>query len=174
MKQNLGTSYGKLLKNYPDFPKTGIVFVDIMPIFGNAEALDDLIDDLSQRFHKPYFTKVAALESRGFLIGLPLAQRWGLPFVPIRKKGKLPGKCLMAEYELEYGIAAIEVQAESITKDDHVLIIDDLLATGGTMNAANKMVQRITPHVENAFFIELDQLHGGRKLSVPYGALLHL
>jgi len=116
---------------------------------------------------------VASLETRGYFLGLPIAHELGVPFVPVRKKGKLPGPCISQEYELEYGKAAIEIQQDAISREDAVLVVDDLLATGGTMRAANQLIGRITHRVFDLFFIELDGLHGAELLDAPFRSLYH-
>ena len=162
-------SYKRLIRTFPDFPKPGIEFIDWMPVLKDPASFNDLIDDLVALIPNDgkTFTKIAGLESRGFLLGVPIAQRLGAGFVPIRKKGKLPGTCLARSYALEYGTASIEI-------DDRVLIVDDLLATGGTMRAANKMIENITGEIENLFFLELDDLQGGKLIEHPYRSLMHI
>lgn len=169
-------SYKRLIRTFPDFPKPGIEFIDWMPVLKDPASFNDLIDDLVALIPNDgkTFTKIAGLESRGFLLGVPIAQRLGAGFVPIRKKGKLPGTCLARSYALEYGTASIEIQADAIGKDDRVLIVDDLLATGGTMRAANKMIENITGEIENLFFLELDDLQGGKLIEHPYRSLIHI
>lgn len=166
--------YIELIRTVPDFPVKGINFFDWMPVMGCPDALSMLIDDMLELVKGGNFTKVAALESRGYLLGLPMAERLGIGFVPVRKQGKLPGKCLRQEYLLEYGSDAIEIQEDAIRNDDRVLIVDDLLATGGTMNAANELIARITPNITDAFFIELTDIGGGQKLKYPYCSLLKM
>ena len=172
----MNKNYERLIRTFPDFPKPGIVFVDWMPVLQDPASFDQLIDDLVtlvSKENKP-FTKIAALESRGFFLGIPIAHRLGAGFVPIRKKGKLPGTCLSISYALEYGTAAIEIQADALKSDDRVLIVDDLLATGGTMRAANKMIENVTGDIENLFFLELDFLEGGKLINHPYRSLKHI
>ena len=164
--------YEKLIRTFPDYPKKGINFIDWMPVLGSPEALQVLTEDLANLVKGRHFTKLAALETRGYLIGLPLAKLLGLGFVPIRKKGKLPGPCMRQEYALEYGTDAIEIQEDAITSSDSVLVVDDLLATGGTMGAANKMIARKTNDIVDLFFIELEDLKGSKSLEYPYFSLI--
>lgn len=163
--------YKRLVRTFPDFPTPGITFIDWMPVLENAQARRQLTDALLDLVKNYTFTKVAGLESRGFLIGLPIAERLGIGFVPIRKKGKLPGPCIAEKYELEYGTAAIEIQKDAIQPGDKVLIADDLLTTGGTMAAANRLIGSITTDIVNLFFIELEGLNGSEKLEYPYFSL---
>lgn len=166
--------YTKLVRKFPDFPRKGITFIDWMPVLQSQEALSLLIADLADLIKDYQFTKVAALEARGFFLGVPLAKRLGVGFVPVRKKGKLPGPCFSKEFVLEYDEAAIEIQQDAFLPDDSVLLVDDLLATGGTMAAANELIGQITPHIVDLFFIELDGLDGYRLLDKPYRSLVHM
>jgi adenine phosphoribosyltransferase len=163
--------YKRLVRTFPNFPTPGITFIDWMPVLENAEARRQLTDALLDLVKGYEFTKVAGLESRGFLLGMPIAERLGLGFVPIRKQGKLPGPCISETYELEYGTAAIEIQKDAIRKGDKILIADDLLATGGTMAAANRLISRYTTDIVDLFFIELEDLGGSKKLEYPYFSL---
>ena len=159
--------YIELIRTVPDFPVKGINFFDWMPVMGCPDALSLLIDDMLELVKGGNFTKVAALESRGYLLGLPMAERLGIGFVPVRKQGN-------QEYLREYGSDDKEIQEDVIRNDDRVLIVDDLLATGGTMNAANELIARITPNITDAFFIELTDIGGGQKLKYPYCSLLKM
>ena len=166
--------YEKLIRIFPDYPKKGINFIDWMPVVGNREAMRELINDMAELVSERKFTKVAGLETRGHLVGIPLAEKLGLGFVPIRKKGKLPGPCLSQEYDLEYGTDVIEIQADAVCADDKVLIVDDLLATGGTVEAANKLIGRRTKDIVDLFFIELEDLGGIKHLQYPSFSLLKM
>lgn len=166
--------YRKLIRLFPDYPQKGINFVDWMPVTGNPEAFSQLIDDMVALVKDVKIDKVAGLESRGFLLGVPMAERLGVGFVPVRKKGKLPGKCLAQEYELEYGKETIEIQEDALLPGEHVLIVDDLIATGGTMEAANELVSRITTNITDAFFIELTDVKGTEMLTRPCLSLLKM
>lgn len=128
------------LRDVPDFPKPGIVFKDISPLLASAAAMQSATDQLAALdFGK--IDKIAAIESRGFLFGVPLAMKLGLGFVPVRKPGKLPWKTNRVEYVLEYGTDAVEIHQDAVVPGERVLMIDDLLATGGTMAAACQLVE---------------------------------
>jgi len=148
------------LRDVPDFPKPGILFKDITPMLASPEAMQAATDQLAALdFGK--VDKIAAIESRGFLFGVPLAMRLGVGFVPIRKPGKLPWKTNRVEYELEYGTDAVEIHQDAIQQGERVLLVDDLLATGGTMGAAVELVEACGGEVAAcAFVIELMFLKG--------------
>ncbi|KAK3769507.1 hypothetical protein RRG08_027076 [Elysia crispata] len=158
----------------PDFPKPGIYFKDIFPILGNPEVfseLNEIIYEASKSM--PQVECVVGLESRGFLFGPILAQKLKVPFVPIRKKGKLPGEVVSQTFELEYGTDCFEIQRGSVTKGQKVLIIDDLLATGGTMKAASDLVTKVGADVVLCLcIIELLGLKGAKSLDKPFKSLI--
>jgi adenine phosphoribosyltransferase len=129
------------IRDVPDFPKPGIVFKDITPLLRNAAAFDAVIGQLTERYAADRITQVAAIESRGFIFGSAIARALGAGFVPIRKPGKLPWTKRRNEYILEYGSDALEIHDDAIEPDDRVLIIDDVLATGGTALAASTLVR---------------------------------
>ena len=155
------------IKEYPDFPKKGIMFQDIFGVLSDPEAnkaLNELALDHVQR-HSQKIDKIAALDSRGFLLGNAMALAVGKPFVPIRKAGKLPGECRRVSYSLEYGEDCLEIQSASLKEGDKVLIVDDLMATGGTMSAAASLVTECGARVEHCWVvIELRDLQGREKL----------
>ena len=154
------------LRDVPDFPKPGILFKDITPLLASPEAFKEACDRLAKPFADKGITKVVGIESRGFIFGAPVAQRLGAGFVPIRKPGKLPAETLSQSYQLEYGSDTIEIHADSIGPREKVLLIDDLLATGGTMAAAAELVARLGGQVVGiAFVIELCFLSGRDKLA---------
>ncbi|MFO1076839.1 MAG: adenine phosphoribosyltransferase [Planctomycetota bacterium] len=157
----------KFLRDVPDYPKPGILFKDITPLLGNPKAFQAAIDQLAALdFGK--VDKVAAVESRGFLFGAPVAARLGVGFVPIRKPGKLPWKTNRIEYVLEYGSDAVEIHEDAVLPGERVLLVDDLLATGGTMGAACQLVAGCGGTVAAcAFVIELCFLPGRARL-VPH------
>ena len=154
----------KFLRDVPDFPKPGILFKDITPLLASPAAMKATIDKLAKlSFGK--VDKVAAIESRGFLFGVPLAMRLGVGFVPVRKPGKLPWKTNRVEYVLEYGTDAVEIHQDAFRKGERVLVVDDLLATGGTMEAAAKLVEAAGGTVAGcAFVVELTFLAGRKRL----------
>jgi adenine phosphoribosyltransferase len=149
------------IRDVPDFPKPGIVFKDITPVLGDAELLRMTIDAFVAAAKPLHITKVVGIESRGFIFGTPLAAALGVGFVPVRKKGKLPWKCEAISYQLEYGEATVEIHADSVSAGERVLLIDDLLATGGTAAAAIELIRRLGGEiVEAQFLIELSFLKG--------------
>lgn len=159
----------------PDFPKPGIVFKDITPLLGNADAFRAAVDGLATHARQLRAEVIVAIESRGFLFGAPLARVLGLPLVPVRKPGKLPRAALREEYALEYGTDALEMHADAIAPGARVLIVDDVLATGGTAAAVASLVKKAGGEPIGALFlIELRFLGGAEKLGgLPMRALLH-
>ena len=154
------------IRNVPDFPKQGIQFKDITTALKDAEILKEILDTCAQHYRDKKIDYVVGIESRGFIFGTALAYLLNCGFIPVRKPGKLPAKVISQEYELEYGTDRIEMHADALTKGDNVLIVDDLLATGGTAKAAADLVQKTGANVvEFAFVIELNDLHGRDKLT---------
>ncbi len=162
------------IRNIPDWPKPGVQFKDITTLLLEPEAFRHVIDDWKRRYSPHGIDKIAGAESRGFIFGSALAYAMNLPFVPIRKPGKLPGETIREEYELEYGTDALEMHVDAIRPGEKVLLIDDLLATGGTMEAAAKLIEHVGAQVvEMAFVIELPPLKGREKLrGYPVYALI--
>ncbi|KAF1968871.1 adenine phosphoribosyltransferase [Bimuria novae-zelandiae CBS 107.79] len=163
------------LRQFPDFPSPGILFEDIMPLFADAKLHDDLIRALSlhvsQNFDKP--DVVVGLDARGFLFGPSLALRLGAGFAPVRKKGKLPGPCETAGYEKEYGSDFFQMQADAVKPGQKVLVVDDIIATGGSAQAAGSLVKKLGGTLLGyAFILELDFLKGRDKLDAPVYTLL--
>ena len=155
------------IRNVPDFPKKGIVFRDITTLLQNPEAFRYTIDQFYNHFKTKKIDAVVGIESRGFIFAAPLAYKLGCKFSIVRKKGKLPYKVVSEEYDLEYGKDKIEMHKDGIKKGDNVLFIDDLIATGGTMLAAMRLVEKLGGKVENlGFVISLDFLPGSKKLLV--------
>ena len=158
-------SIRNLIREIPDFPKEGILFYDITPILGNAKALATSSDLLAEPYKDRGITQVVGMESRGFIFAVPVAERLGAGFVPVRKPGKLPAQTLSEEYALEYGTDRLEMHRDALGGDDKVLVVDDLLATGGTAEATVRMVQSTGAQVVGvAFVIELGFLPGRSKL----------
>lgn len=156
------------IKSYPDFPIPGVVFRDIFGIFRNMLALRAMKDLIVEHVLFLEVDLVVGLDSRGFLFGPIICMELGKSFLPVRKKGKLPGKVLQQSYTLEYGEATLEIQTDYINKGARVLIVDDLLATGGTMNAAIQLVKSAGAEViECLVILELNALKGREKLGVP-------
>ncbi|SEK38138.1 adenine phosphoribosyltransferase [Colwellia chukchiensis] len=149
----------------PDYPKAGIMFRDITGILDDAEAFKLTIEILANKYKAAGYTKIVGTEARGFLFGAPLAFAMGIGFVPVRKPGKLPRATYAQDYQLEYGHDTLEIHQDALTVTDKVLILDDLLATGGTIEATTKLIRRIGATVTDAaFVISLPDLGGERKL----------
>jgi len=154
-----------LIRTVPDFPQKGILFRDITTLLKEGSAFKGVIDVLNERYSSRGVDLVVGVESRGFILGGALAYRLGVGFVPVRKPGKLPASTVRAEYELEYGRDALEVHRDAIHSGDRVLVLDDLLATGGTALATCQLVEKLRGIiVEVAFLIELIDLKGREKL----------
>lgn len=161
----MALDYESLIRAIPDFPQPGILFRDITPLLGNGEALRAVVQDLAAPFRQQRIDRVAAIEARGFVIGAPLAVELGAGFVPMRKAGKLPHETFSAQYELEYGDAAIELHQDGMLPGDNVLLVDDVLATGGTLAAAVELVQQTGANVVGIVtLIELTALDGRARL----------
>lgn len=162
------------IRDVPDFPKQGIIFKDITPLLGDPAAFAGTVDQLAERHSRDRVEVVAAIESRGFIFGGALAVRLGAGLVPIRKPGKLPYKTLSQTYTLEYGTDTLEMHSDAIPKGRRVLVLDDLLATGGTAGAALDLVRKSGGHVVGAsFVIELAFLGGRAKLGdTPVSTLI--
>ena len=140
----------------PDYPEPGVVFKDITPLFDDAEALRAVVDEIAGHFEGRGITKVVGAEARGFLVGVPVAYRLGCGFVPARKPGKLPREVYSQTYSLEYGTDELQIHRDALTSDDRVLIVDDLIATGGTAVATARLVEQAGASVGGfAFILEL-------------------
>jgi adenine phosphoribosyltransferase len=154
-----------LIRNIPDFPIPGIQFKDITTLLRDGPAFRQVIDTLAERYTNRGIGAVVGIESRGFIFSAPLAYRLGVGLVPVRKSGKLPAATYQTEYDLEYGSNKLEIHQDSFEPGTRVVVIDDLLATGGTVAAACKLVEQAGGIVEEAaFMIELEFLHGREKL----------
>lgn len=173
-EKSMETMLRENIRDIPDFPKPGIIFKDITPLLQNAEAFAATITSLVDRYRGKGIDVVVGIESRGFLFGAPLAHQLGAPFVPLRKKGKLPYETVDISYDLEYGSATIEMHTDAIAKGQRVLVIDDLLATGGTAGAACELVRKLGGElVECAFVVELAFLGGREKIhGVPIYSMI--
>ena len=153
------------IRNIPDFPKKGILFRDITTLLSNSEKFKEVIDELVKRYSGKGIDAVVAVESRGFIFGGALAERIGAGVVPVRKKGKLPHKTLSATYSLEYGEDMLQIHEDALQAGAKVLLVDDLLATGGTMGAVIELVKKLKAEIiESAFVIELTDLKGRANL----------
>ncbi len=163
----------KALKVVPDFPEKGVDFLDISPLLLDQRLFSQLIYDLAQRAGNFDFNKIVAIESRGFILGAALALHLNKGFVMVRKKGKLPGETVGCTYDLEYGTDSIEMISSSVGKGERVLVLDDVLATGGTARATCELVEKMGGCIEAClFFIELAFLKGRRVLDCPAEALV--
>ena len=153
------------IRDIPDFPKPGILFKDITPLLSSPNAFDAAINRFAERYADQNIQRIVAAESRGFIFGAPLALRLGASFVPVRKPGKLPYDTHSHSYDLEYGSDTLEIHTDALSEGDRVLIIDDLLATGGTLEACVKLLENFQVEiVECAFCIHLRALEGEKKL----------
>ena len=164
------------IRAIPDYPKKGIVFRDITTLLGNARAFRRAVDELVQPWAGMKIDKVAGMEARGFILGGAVAHQVSAGFVPIRKKGKLPHTTVRIAYSLEYGIDEMEMHADAVTKGERVILVDDLIATGGTAEGAVKLLRQIGAEVLAAcFVIDLPELGGAdklRKMGVPVRTLI--
>jgi adenine phosphoribosyltransferase len=155
-----------LIRDVPDFPEPGIVFKDITPVLSDPIAYSTIVDLIVVHFGRGNVDKVVGIEARGFLLAAPVAYHFGAGIIPVRKAGKLPFETIGEEYELEYGTASLEIHREAVRPGERVLIVDDVLATGGTARAAASLVQQIGGKVCGiACLIELEFLHGRDKVA---------
>ncbi|MDH5372059.1 MAG: adenine phosphoribosyltransferase [Acidimicrobiia bacterium] len=162
----LETKLQSLIRDVPDFPEPGVLFKDITPVLGDPDALAEIIEALAAPYRRDGITKVAGIESRGFILATPVATALGAGFVPLRKPGKLPYDVVREEYSLEYGTDALEMHVDAVGEDDRVLLIDDVIATGGTAAAAAKLLQRPGAHIVGmAVMVELAFLDGRAALN---------
>ena len=168
------TQLEDLIRDIPDFPEEGVVFKDITPVLGHPEAFAELVTAMAEPFIGQGITKVAGIEARGFTLATPVAGRLGAGLVPLRKPGKLPYETVREEYELEYGTDALEIHVDGVDDGERVLLVDDVIATGGTAAAAIRLLREVGAEVVGfSVFIELVFLNGASKLDgVPINALL--
>jgi len=149
------------ITSIPDFPEPGIIFRDITTVVGDADGLKLAIDQMQEKLSGVEFDAIAGLESRGFIFGMPIAYNLGKPFIPVRKKGKLPRETVSQVYDLEYGTAEIEIHKEDVKPGMKIVLIDDLIATGGTLEAAAKLFDKMgAPVVKIVCLLELKGLNG--------------
>lgn len=154
-----------IIREVPDYPKPGILFYDITTLLKNADAFKKVIDLLTERYRNKGIDKVLGIDSRGFIFAPCVAYNLGVGFIPVRKKGKLPAETLSVDYDLEYGSNTIEIHKDSLEPGERVVIIDDLIATGGTATATAELVKKLGAElVEMAFMIELTFLKGRESL----------
>ncbi|MGB8737475.1 MAG: adenine phosphoribosyltransferase [Rhodomicrobium sp.] len=165
----------ELVRSIPDYPKPGIMFRDITTLIGHAEGFAAAIRKLAAPYHNERIDSVAGIEARGFILGGAVADRLGTGFIPIRKKGKLPWRAVGQDYQLEYGTDIIEMHEDAVRPGERVLIVDDLIATGGTVEAAVKLIRRLGGHVAGAaFVIDLPELGGSALLERDCGVRPHV
>lgn len=163
-----------LLRDVPDFPKPGIIFKDITPLLAEPTTRRQVVEVIGNYYRLQGVEAVAAVEARGFIFGMLIAQELDVPFIPVRKSGKLPYRKISEEYSLEYGTASIEMHEDAIIPGCKVLVHDDLLATGGTAGATGKLIQRLKGEVIGfSFIINLAFLPGEQKLSTQFGVKPH-
>jgi adenine phosphoribosyltransferase len=161
--KNLEYAYSKIL-DVPDFPKPGILFKDITPVLQDPQAFQDVVEDLAS--HLNGANKVAGIESRGFIFAAAIAAKYNLGLVLLRKPGKLPRETHVVQYQLEYGFDSLEIHQDAVDKNDSVLLIDDVLATGGTLLAGSELITKAGAKLTNcAVFIEISALNGRTRLS---------
>jgi adenine phosphoribosyltransferase len=154
------------IRNIPDFPKEGIGFKDITTLLKDPEAFKRSVDVMAEQYADKNIDKIVGIESRGFIFGAALAYKLGVGFIPVRKPGKLPADTLSEEYELEYGTDRIEIHRDAVSAGEDVLLVDDLLATGGTAEATVRLLEKLDARIQGvAFLIELTFLDGRRRLS---------
>ena len=164
------------IRNIPNFPKEGIQFKDVSTAFKDNRIFKFVVNELRNHYINLGITKVVGIESRGFILGSSLANELHAGFIPIRKPGKLPAEIFSQSYDLEYGSDSLEIHTDALSKEDVVLIHDDLLATGGTVNAAVDLVKKFgVTNIHINFFVELDFLHGRDRIlsNVPVWSLIH-
>ncbi|MHB8885395.1 MAG: adenine phosphoribosyltransferase [Methylovirgula sp.] len=173
---NFQTDLKNAIRTIPDYPKPGIMFRDITTLLGNASAFRRAVDELVQPFAGTKIDKVAGMEARGFILGGAVAHQLSIGFIPIRKKGKLPHKTVTIGYSLEYGVDEMEMHEDALVAGEKVLLIDDLIATGGTAEGAVKLLHKLGAEVIAAcFVIDLPELGGAKKieaLGVPVHSLI--
>ena len=176
MTTSLEETLRAAIRTIPDYPKPGVLFRDITTLLGNARAFRDAVDALARPFAGRAIDKIAGIEARGFILGGAVAHQLSAGFVPIRKKGKLPHETLRVAYSLEYGLDEMEVHRDGVAPGERVIIIDDLIATGGSAEAAIKLLRQIGADIVAAcFVIDLPDLGGSRKLEslgVPVRTLI--
>ena len=165
--------YNKFIRNIPDFPKKGIVFKDITPLLSNKKSYNSLMNTIKTRYKDYKIDKVVGIEARGFILGSALAVLLNCGFTPIRKKGKLPFKTFSETYDLEYGKDTLEIHNDAFNKNDNIIIVDDVLATGGTIKASFKLLQNFEINIIETFFlIEILKLEGKKNLDFNYFSLI--
>ena len=165
-----------LIRTIPDYPKPGILFRDVTTLFGDAQGFKAVIEQMAAPFRGVPVDAVAGIEARGFILGGAIADKLGCGFIPVRKKGKLPWNTIGQDYTLEYGVDTVEIHTDAVTNGERILIIDDLIATGGTAEATAKLIRHSGGDIVAAsFVIDLPELGGGKRLDdldVPWRAVM--
>ncbi|HTT84515.1 MAG TPA: adenine phosphoribosyltransferase [Rhizomicrobium sp.] len=157
--------YKSVIRSIPDYPKSGIIFRDITTLLGHARAFRRAVDELVRPYRGVRIDRVAGIEARGFILGGAVAHQLSVGFIPVRKKGKLPWQVLSEDYTLEYGTDRVEIHTDAVQHGDHILVVDDLIATGGTCFAAIRLLERAGAKVIGcSFVIDLPDLGGSEKL----------
>lgn len=171
---DLNTHLKKFIRDIPDFPIEGIMFRDITTLLAHPDAFRDAINGLLAPYKNEHIDKVVVIESRGFIFGTPMAYELGAGVVPVRKPGKLPAETLTEEYALEYGTNTLQIHTDAINKGERVIIVDDLLATGGTVEASIRLVESLGGEIVGiSFLAELMDLNGGERVEgYPYHSLV--
>ena len=165
--------YYNFIRNIPDFPKKGIVFKDITPLLSHKKSYTRLMNTIKTRYKSNKIDKVVGIEARGFILGSALAILLNCGFTPIRKKGKLPFKTFSETYDLEYGKDTLEIHNDAFNKNDNIIIVDDVLATGGTIKASFKLLQNFDINIIETFFlIEILKLEGKKNLDFKHFSLI--
>lgn len=166
MAEQKSTALKHFIRDIPDFPKKGIIFKDITPLLQNPDGLRGAVEGIAEQYKDKHIDLIAAAEARGFIIGAAVAHKLGVGFIPIRKPGKLPYKTASITYELEYGTDSLEIHKDAVKPGQNVLMVDDLLATGGTMAACCRLIESMKGNVVScAFVIELTFLNGRNALN---------
>lgn len=154
------------IKTIPDYPKPGIMFRDVTSLMQDAEAFKSTIDLFAAKYQDKGITAIVGTEARGFIFGAPLAVKMGVPFIPVRKPGKLPRAVISQDYQLEYGTDTMQIHTDALTESDKVLMVDDLLATGGTIEATTSLIRQLGATVNDAcFVVNLPELGGEQRLA---------
>ncbi|MCH9764446.1 MAG: adenine phosphoribosyltransferase [Alphaproteobacteria bacterium] len=165
-----------LIRTIPDYPKPGILFRDVTTLFADAQGFKAVIEQMAAHYRGVPVDAVAGIEARGFILGGAIADKLGCGFIPVRKKGKLPWKTISQEYTLEYGVDVIEIHEDAVAQGERILIVDDLIATGGTAEATVKLLRQSGADIIGAsFIIDLPELAGGKRLDdhhVPWQAVM--
>ena len=166
--------YEDLIKNFKDWPKEGVNFIDLNPVLANRVAFNRLISDLVEKLENVTFNKILGVESRGFYYALPLAERFGVGFVPVRKAGKLPGELYEVSFNTEYSTESLFIQKAALKPDDSVLVVDDVLATGGTLKALENLLTSVVKETKTLTVVDLEFFKAAKDLKCQHFSLLSI